>query len=84
VADTIELIHVGGERKTVEVTGFTGTSLYIRWGNLAGIYELKIVHVHYLVGARMWKAASRYEALMLLRELKERQANKLKAMRYGS
>ena len=80
--DTIELIHIGGERRTVPVTGFTSTSLYIRWG-IAGIYELKVFK-NVLIGARMWSAASPFEALGLLRALQKRQADKLKAMRYGA
>lgn len=80
--DSIELVHVGGERKIVPVTGFTSTSLYIRWG-MAGIYELKVLNANVLIGARMWSAVSRFEALGLLRAMQKRQADKLKGLRYG-
>jgi hypothetical protein len=62
----LRLKHAGGETKNVEVTGFIGDAdpkrakyhrgLYIKWGELSGIYTFDMRR-NRLTGAPFWSAA---------------------------
>ncbi len=54
---TIDLIHAGGERRTVEAVRAQGNRLDIRWGELAGVYRLDLKR-NQLMRAPLWRAAS--------------------------
>lgn len=54
---TIELIHLGGERKKVPVVSASNTRLTIRW-DMAGVYDLIVSKNRFVTKSMMyWKAA---------------------------
>jgi hypothetical protein len=57
----LELVHLGGERRSVPVEYATNTRLGFRWG-MAGVYEL-IVLSNKVIRAPMWKAVDRGQAI---------------------
>ena len=64
---TLDLIHVGGERRTVQVEYATNTRLGFRWG-MAGVYEL-IIKKNYVFRVPQWKANNREDAIKIWMEM---------------
>lgn len=63
----LELIHIGGERRTVHVEYATNTRLGFRWG-MAGMYEL-IVKKNTVFRVPAWKAVDREAAIKIWMEM---------------
>lgn len=70
MANLIELIHLGGERKICEVTGATylRTALDVYWGPLNGTYVLDLKR-NQLLRAAAWRAVDVDEAWRLYHAL---------------
>lgn len=78
---TLEIVHLGGEVRTVPIVQFTPYTLYFSWP-MCGLYELR-VKTNRIVGLKNWKAKNHEAAKHLLRTLNgEREARYVKA-RHG-
>lgn len=77
---TLELIHLGGERRTVPVVYATNTRLGFRWG-MAGIYEL-ILSSNKVIRAESWKAVDREVAITIWMEITGRTKTELLESRF--
>jgi hypothetical protein len=76
----LELIHLGGERRSVPVEYATNTRLGFRWG-MAGVYEL-IILSNKVIRAPMWRAFDRQEAIKIWMTMTGRSQEDLLAARY--
>ena len=76
----LELIHLGGERRSITVEYATNTRLGFRWG-MAGTYEL-IVLSNKVIRAPMWSAFDKQAAIRIWMTMTGRSQEELLAMRY--
>ncbi len=78
--NTIELVHLGGERRIVVIEYATNTRLGFRWG-MAGVYEL-ILLSNKVMRAPMWKAVDIGDAIRIWMEMTGRTHQELLETQY--
>ena len=77
----IELTHVGGEKRLVEITGYGPTTISFRWP-MAGVYDIR-VKSNVIVGLKMWCASDHDELKRISRFFLWEQENRAKERRYA-
>lgn len=78
----IELVHLGGERRTVPVVGFDGTTIWFTWP-MAGVYRIR-VRTNEIVGMKgRWKAADHERLREIHRTLSSERTEVVMMRRHG-
>ncbi len=80
MSNELELIHIGGERRVVQIEYASNTRLGFRWG-MAGIYEL-IVAKNTVFRVPAWKAVDKEAAIRIWMEMTGRTKQDLLESRY--
>lgn len=83
---TVDVVHMGGEVKTLAVVGFTDTALFLLWP-MCGVYELKVMADDPILVMRRnrgsWRAKDKEAARETLRAYHRERDKRLRAARYG-
>lgn len=79
---SLEIVHLGGEVRTVPIVQFTPYTLFFTWP-MCGMYEIR-VSSNKIVGLKNWKMRDHEAGKVLLRKLNGERWEKYKKVRYGA
>lgn len=81
IAQYVTLRHLGGELKTALIIGYEGYRLRIKWGPLAGVYDINLKK-NILIGAPAWSVVDIEAAWVIWRIMARPKTTVVKARPY--